>query len=154
MTDAEGRDTPDLTDPAELHRRFLEDLHVALGWERRIFTRDESDVVAEIRRLRLAAGEQDESLTRSWMEMLIAESAQVVKPGRPDPMTPRGKAASLWIFTRAGTVEGGEQLEGGEVRTTLTEQPRKSLTILIDEGQVRRIFEELGDLIGGWDGEE
>jgi hypothetical protein len=125
-------------------RRFLGDVLAALGWDQpcAVDVKTEAQVLAEIRRLRAAAGESGEG-NRPLMDIEHLSVSRVNRVGGPEP-----RPYALWLTTRAGTVETHSQALGSPWRTDFIEHPERNLLLGMDEDQAREIHGILADALG------
>jgi hypothetical protein len=132
------------------YRWFLSDVLAALGWDQPSArdVKTEAHVLAEIRRLRNEAGENDDG-NRPLIDIEHLSVSRVNQVGGPEP-----RPFSLWLTTRAGTVETHSQALGSPWRTDFVEHPERNLLLLMDEHQARQIHDILTKALGRADSGE
>jgi len=135
------------------HRKFFIRLLATLGWDRpdAIKLKRKSDILAEIRRLREAAGEADQPRKLMDMEMLNVVSVLGVPVRRRDPEMPPSLRTAISVVTKAGVVETSSREDGGEWQHELVEQPMRYIHFLMTDAQAREAHESLGKVIASWD---
>jgi hypothetical protein len=139
---------------SEDHRRFLAEVLAALGWDTPDAAdyKTEDDVLAEIGRLRREAGEEGEYRPLGNHEMIPVESAAGIVLG-PGPDGRVSRLGGLLITTVPGTHTEYHQYRGGPEREVIIEQPRRTLSLMMGEDQVREAHRRLGEQVARWDGE-
>jgi hypothetical protein len=138
-----------VADTQDSHRDFLVRLVAALGWNQA--DANEQDILAEILRLREAAGEAGEPRLLSKTETLSVVSVRAFPPLPRDPGEPPFRTTLLLVTTRAGVVEVTGGTEGEEPQHFLIEHPERLLVLAMNEDEARQAYEILGRAIAGWD---
>jgi hypothetical protein len=141
-----------VADRRDRHRKFFIRLLATLGWDQpdAIKLKTKSDILAEIRRLREAAGEADQRRRLLDMEMLSVVSVRGIPVGRRDPEKPPSLRTAVWVITKAGVVETSSRENGGEWHHELVEQPMRTIQFLMTDAQAREAYESLGEVIANW----
>ncbi len=149
---------------------FMAELAEALGWRQRwdVHPIEPTALPAEVGRLMREADEEEPNwdfhpfpiwtashaalvpfMTKS--DETATEEEGPIPPYEPADKPPRD-SSMIRFDLKAEVVPTSSQFRVGPVVERIDEYPAKKLSIRLDEGQVRKVYRQLGELIERWEG--